>query len=203
MLTRTLILFFLLFSCVANAQGITDTIRLNFLYGSVPAKGYKCSEPKLFGGLKGGHVNIEAGGRVLDFRPKGNCPVFPENNKPNGGFFVSNSLYWDTSSTKWVSIKVPVTASQMQELQYLFDSYSARSPYDYAVFGMRCAAASYDVLTEIGIFKRLPDKQNIIRNFYPKLLRKRVLKWAADHHYPVIRHEGRASRKWETDEGVL
>ena len=43
-----------------------ELIKIHFLYGSKPAKGYKDSESKAFVGIKGGHVNIEAGGRVLD-----------------------------------------------------------------------------------------------------------------------------------------
>ncbi len=183
-------------------QSYTDTIKLHFLYGSVPARGFKKSEPKLFGGIKGGHVNIEAKGRVLDFMP-GNCPILPENNNPTGGFRLNSSLYWDTACCKWVTICIPVTSHQMQQLQAIFDTYSVKTPYDYAVFGMRCAAASYDVLSEIGLVKKVTNQQNIVKNFYPKLLRKRMLNWARKNNYTVIYHEGRASRKWEMDEGVF
>lgn len=195
--------FIILFSLPAFGQDATDTIRLNFLYGSIPAKGYKKSEPKYFGGLKGGHVNIECNGRILDFTPKGNCPILPNDKKPKGGFSVNSSVHWDTASSKWITVKIPVTKEQLQELDTLFDTYSQRSPYDYAVFGMRCAAASYDVLAEVGIFKKLSQKNNIISNFYPKLLRKRVLKWAEEHNYEISYHEGRPSRKWESDEGLF
>ncbi|HEX7844556.1 MAG TPA: hypothetical protein VF476_02080 [Chitinophagaceae bacterium] len=185
------------------AQTAPDSIKLNFLYGSIPAKGHKKSEPKWFGGIKGGHVNIEANGMVIDFRPGNPCAIFPNNKKPGGGFHLSNSLYWDTATTKWISISIPVTKDQLTTLTDLFTVYAEQTPYDYAVFGMRCAAASYDLLSEIGIVKKLSDKNNIMVNFYPKLLRKRMLKWAKENNYPITYHDGRATRKWESDSGLF
>jgi hypothetical protein len=195
-------LLFILSVYSSSAQFPPDTIKLNFLYGSVPSKGYKESEEKLFGGIKGGHVNIEANGKVLDFL-SGNCPILPENKKPTGGFCLNQSLYWDTATTKWVTIMVPVTREQLNQLDLLFYKYAQQTPYDYAVFGMRCAAATYDVLSEAGVVKKLSQKYNIVKNFYPKLLRKRMLKLAEEHNYPVIYHTGRPSRKWETDKGIF
>lgn len=193
------IAFFLSLSVAAQPG---DSIKLHFLYGSVPAKGYKKVEKKHFGGIKGGHVNIEANGRVLDFLP-GNCPILPENRKPTGGFKINPSLYWDTATTRWLTIQIPVTREQMVQIEALFDVYSEKTPYDYAVFGVRCAAATYDVLSEIGIVKKLPLKETIIRNFYPKLLRKRMVEWARENNYPITYHEGKPSRKWESDKGIF
>ena len=82
-------------SCYASDS--TYTIKINFLYGSRPAKGYHQQELKRFGGIKGGHVNIEAGGRVLDFKP-GNNPLLPNNKKPSGGFSINDSIYRDSWS---------------------------------------------------------------------------------------------------------
>jgi hypothetical protein len=195
-------ILFILLCCYCLALRAQDSIKLNFLYGSKPAKGYKKSEAKHFGGLKGGHVNIEANGRVLDFLP-GNCPIFPQNKKPTGGYYINSHISWDTSITKCMSITIPVTALQLRQLENLFDSFSKKTPYDYAVFGMRCAAASYDVLSKTGLVKKMSQQKNIVKHFYPKLLRKRMLRWAATHHYPVIVHDGRPSRKWESDKGVF
>lgn len=199
---RTVLLFFVLFSFHEGFAGdSTYLIRINFLYGSKPAKGYHKQESKLFGGLKGGHVNIEAGGRVLDFSP-GNNPLFPNNKKPSGGFSINNSVDWDDDD-KWKTVIVEVSESQYEELQKVFDSVAAKTPYDYAIFGMRCAAASYDVLSSIGIFKEYSIKKNIFAHFYPKLLRKKILKWASKNNYTVIANEGRSSRKWESDDGIF
>lgn len=195
----SLVLIFIVFHFFSFGQ---DTIKLNFLYGSKPAKEFKASEAKLFGGLKGGHVNIEAGGRVLDFMP-GDNPLFPKNKKPSGGFHLNPAVTWDTAKTKWINILIPVSNNQMQQLKTIFDSYSQHTPYDYAIFGMRCAAASYDVLSEIGIVKKIDNRTNVMKNFYPKLLRKRMLKWAKENDYTILYHDGRSSRKWESDRGVF
>lgn len=191
----------LFFFNASFAGDTTYTIKINFLYGSRPAKGYHEQEEKLFGGIKGGHVNIEAGGRVLDFSP-GNNPLFPHNKKPTGGFSINQSVSWDDDD-KWKTIIVPVSGKQYIELQELFDSVAAKTPYDYAIFGMRCAAASYDVLSRIGLFEEYTNTKNVAKHFYPKLLRKKVLKWAEKNNYTVISNEGRSSRKWESDKGLL
>ena len=187
--------------CAANDSSIYN-LKINFLYGSKPAKGFKKTESKYFGGLKGGHVNIESGGRVLDFLP-GKNPVLPVRKKPSGGYKLNNIAYKNKDQDKWVTIIVPLTEEQFIQLQMLFDSLATNTPYDYAIFGMRCAAASYDVLSEIGLFKKLSNKKNISKHFYPKLLRKKVLKWAEKNNYTIIRNEGRPSRKWESDKGIL
>lgn len=196
-----LILISVFFINTCFASDTTYTIKLNFLYGSRPAKGYRQQESKLFGGIKGGHVNIEAGGRVLDFTP-GNNPLFPQNKKPSGGFSINQSVNWD-GDDKWKTIIIPVSEEQYMALQKIFDSVAARTPYDYAIFGMRCAAASYDVLSKIGLFKPYSNDKNVITHFYPKLLRKKILKWADRNNYTIISNEGRPSRKWESDKGVF
>jgi len=188
--------------CLIPAFAQTDTIKLNFLYGSKPAKDYKQSESKVFGGLKGGHVNIEAHNKVLDFMP-GNCPLFPKNKNPTGGFRLNNKVYWDTSGDKWTTILIPVTPTQMNRLDSLFDLYRQTTPFDYAILGMRCASASYYVLSKIGLFEKISNRKNITKHFYPKLLRKWMLRWAAKHHYPIIEHDGKSTRKWEKDNGIF
>ena len=194
------ILLFLFNTCFATDS--TYTIKINFLYGSRPAKGYHQEESKLFGGIKGGHVNIEAGGRVLDFRP-GNNPLLPHNKKPSGGFSINESIYWNSERDKWTTVVVPVSQDQFFALQKLIDSFASKTPYDYAIFGMRCAAASYDVLSRIGLFKEYPNSKNVITHFYPKLLRKKILKWANENNYGIVTHDGRPTRKWESDKGLL
>lgn len=195
----TLVAIFLFNACFAGDS--TYTIKINFLYGSRPAKGYHKEESRLFGGIKGGHVSVEAGGRVLDFHP-GNNPLFPNNKKPSGGFTINNSVRWH-GDDKWKTVIVPVSEYQYRQLQKVFDSVAVRTPYDYAIFGMRCAAASYDVLTKIGLFTEYSNKKNVITHFYPKLLRKKILKWADKNNYVVISNDGRPSRKWESDKGLF
>jgi hypothetical protein len=59
------------------------------------------------------------------------------------------------------------------------------------------------VLSEIGLVKPLANKDNVVTNFYPKLLRKKMYKWAKKNNYTIIEHEGRQSRVWEEDKGLL
>src|SRR6187455_766250 len=198
--TAILISFFTFSSC--HASDSTYTIKINFLYGSRPARGYLQQESKRFGGIKGGNVNIAADGRVLDFRPENN-PLLPNNKKPSGGFSRNGSVYWNSETDKWTTVIVPVSQEQFIILQKLIESFAAKTPYDYAIFGMRCAAASYDVLSQIGLFKEYPNTKNVATHFYPKLLRKKVLKWADKNNYAVISHNGRSTRKWESDKGLL
>lgn len=189
------------FVASGSTQELTDTVKVHFLYGSKPAKGYKKTEAKLFGGIKGGHVNIEAHGYVLDFLP-GKNPLLPSKKSPTGGYHLNTSTSID-STDKWLTIYIPINTLQSQKLDSIFKTFSENTPYDYAIFGMRCAAASYDVLSKIGLFPELPVHKNVAKHFYPKLLRKKMIKWAKKNNYTVIRHEGKASRKWEKDEGIF
>ena len=103
-------LLLLIFSTSRANDSLLFQIKINFLYGSKPAKGFKQTESKCFGGLKGGHVNIEAGGRVLDFRP-GNNPLFPQNKKPTGGYSISETAYKNKSTGCGVStLEVPYSS---------------------------------------------------------------------------------------------
>lgn len=203
MLRKPLILLplmLVLLPIISLAQ--TDTIYLHFLYGSRPAKGHKDTEKKVFGGIKGGHVNIGVDDKVLDFLP-GKNPLLPHNRKPTGHFKVNQRLYWDSTGSKWAIVHIPVTAEQKAKLLTLFNEYSAQTPYDYSIFGMRCAAASYHVLSMAGIVKPLRNNQNVFRHFYPKLLRKKIYRWARKQQYPIYFYEGKESRKWESDAGVF
>ncbi len=200
---KLLLLLTLLKFAPASAQDSVQYIRINFLYGSKPAKGYKQSESKRFGGIKGGHVNIELNGKCLDFGPGGNCHVFPSHKNPNGNFVLNNGVWWDTLKEKSAYILVPITKLQADSLQRIFNSYAAKTPYDYAVFGNRCASASYQALSLIGVIDKKSNTGNVISNFYPKLLRKKLYKWAKRNNYYVKRFEGRKSRKWESDAGLF
>ena len=64
---------------------------------------------------------------------------------------------------------------------------------------MRCAAAAYDVLAQVGVVKKRSKFGNVFANFYPKLMRKRMLRDATEKGLKVVRRQGRASRKWKKD----
>ncbi len=77
--------------------------------------------------------------------------------------------------------------------------FDKNAPYDYAFLGMRCAASAQDVLGQIGVVKKRKRLKNIYTTFYPKKLRKRLLKQATEKNYKIISHQGRPTRKWEKD----
>jgi len=195
-------LFFLLSSLLLttyiNAQ---QTIAVHFLYGSKPAKGYKGEEKKWFGGIKGGHVTIETGDSIIGFQPKGNCHVFGKKENANGYFNAKQKTNWvkDTVSLKYATILIPLDDARYTKLKSTLDKYLQKSPYDYAVFGMRCAAATYDVLEEAGVVKKRSRMGKWVSFFYPQLLRRRMLKIADENNYAVVKTGGRKSRVWEKE----
>lgn len=195
-------LFFILNSFLlmsfSNAQ---QFIAVHFLYGSKPEKEYKNSENKWFGGKKGGHVTIETGDSIIGFQPGGKCHVFGKKKKANGYFSSEGKQNWirDTVSLKYTSVIIPVNEVNYLRVKNALNNYLQQSPYDYAVFGMRCAAATYDVLEETGIVKKRSRFGKWSSYFYPQLLRRRILKIAAANNYTVIKKQGRASRKWEKE----
>lgn len=176
-------------------------ITVHFLYGSVPAKGQQQTEAKKFGGKKGGHVSIQMGDSIIGFQPKGTCHILPNKSKPNG-YFRSDALqHWqkDTVGAKHTSIIIPVSEAQYQALKSRLDSHLNKTPYDYAVFGMRCAAATYDALEDIGIVKEKSTTATWTQYFYPQLLRRKLIKIAQERNYTIIRQQGRHSRVWEME----
>lgn len=181
--------------------GQTKSIKVYFLYGSKPAKGYEKKEKKRFGGINGGHVSIGVDKEVIGFGPKGKFHIFPKD-KNRHSHFTSESLATfakDSVGDKYTTITIPVTNEQYNKIKAIHKGYCDRAPYDYAFTGMRCAAASYDVLSQIGVFKPKSKSWMVNRIFYPRRLRKRMLKMAAEKGYKVQAQPGRKTRKWEKD----
>lgn len=186
----------------AQADSSAHSITIHFLYGSKPAKGYKGTETKYFGGIHGGHVFMQFDGIIFSFMPN-NYPVhvFAHRNKKQSGYFQQSLSEFskDTAGSKVTSITFPLNDSQYTCLLRVRDEYKKSTPYDYAFFGMRCAAACYNVLGCAGVVKQRGNFANVCINFYPKPMRKRMLNYAKQHHLAVVYREGRASRKWERD----
>jgi hypothetical protein len=195
------LLFLLSSILLVNHIHAQQTIAVHFLYGSKPAKGYKGEEKKWFGGIKGGHVTIETGDSIIGFQPKGNCHVFGKKEKGNGYFSAKQKANWlkDTVSLKYATVLIPLDEARYLKLKSTVDNYLQKSPYDYAVFGMRCAAATYDVLEDAGIVKQRSRMGKWVSFFYPQLLRRRLLKIADNNNYTVIKTGGRQSRVWEKE----
>lgn len=176
-------------------------IKVHFLYGSKPLRKYKDSEDRVFGGIHGGHSTIQVDDIDYGFEPATNR-VHIFSRKEFKSDFVDKrlngaNLYRKDSKT--VTFIIPINDSQYQEINRIHKSYCDTTPYDYAFFGMRCAAATQDILGQIGVVKKKKRRANIATTFYPKKLRKRLFKLAKKYNYQIIKNEGEQTRKWESD----
>lgn len=181
-------------------------LKVHFLYGSTPVKKY-ADEPKWFGGKLGGHVGVELEGRerILNFVPSGGYHVF-QNKKDKHSEFMYHQyerfysiLGGEADSNKKTIVYIPITERQKQRFDSLSLAYVKETPYDYAFFGMRCGAAAYDVLAQLGILKQYTYYNTHTRIFYPKKLRKRLLKLAEENNWKIEKFSGSKTRNWETD----
>ena len=84
-------------------------------------------------------------------------------------------------------------------LNSISSRYIAQSPYDYAFIGMRCASASYEILMQAGLTPNHTRIRYCSKYFYPKRLRKYLLKKARLNHWMVTSHTGNERRKWDKD----
>jgi hypothetical protein len=199
---RALASILLLFVCIpCFCQEQPRYIYIHFLYGSKPAAGCKHIEKKWFGGLHGGHVSIQCDSIITGFEPARGCHIFPHNRKKDCRFLEEEFFEWaeDTVGLKYLSITIPVSQAQLDSVRAIQKRYVADPPFDYAFFGMRCAASTYFILSQVGIVPERSRFFNILTHFYPKPLRKKMIKMAKIRGYKMERHEGRKSRRWEKD----
>jgi hypothetical protein len=200
---QRLILFFLALLLFSFSFGQNEkTIMVYFLYGSKPAIGQKQNEHKYFGGIHGGHVSIGIDTAVVGFTKNNGFHIFAHR-KNIKGIYKSEGLSIfkkDSATCKYTSFEISVADSQYVKLKKVINNYLfVQAPYDYAFIGMRCASAAYDLLSQINLFKKKSKFGNIISNFYPKKLRKKMFKLAQKNNYKIITQQGRTSRKWEKD----
>lgn len=191
------------FSLVGYSQSDSiHAIKVHFLYGSKPLKKYKGkTEMEYFGGIHGGHVTIEIDSIDYGFSPSGRVHMIARRKKHSQftGKFTHNLPPYP-KGYKLVSFEIPITAFQYDKLQAIQANYLANPPYDYAFFGMRCSAATEEILGQIGVLEKKKRRKQIIRhNFYPKKLRKRMFQLAKENNYRIIAQDGRPTRKWEKD----
>jgi hypothetical protein len=195
--------FYFVLSAFSQKQ---HTIRVHFLYGSRPTKEAKATQRKDFGGVLGGHVGVEVdSNHILNFLPAGGVHVFAKDKNRNSLFTVHTFkqfyqiLGTPNEDVKKLIITIPITEEQKLYFDSLSQAYMEKTPYDYAFFGMRCGAAGYDVLSKMGLVKEFRKKQLIRKVFYPRKLRKRLLKLAAKNNWKIERSTGTSERKWEGD----
>lgn len=173
---------------------------LHFVHGSRPLKKYRKSEAKLPGGFFGGHIYIQSGETVYGFEPvdRSRIHLFPQK-KINGFFRKEDMRDWRTSinDQKMTSIEVSADEAKIAFLNNLLESYAVKTPYDYAVFGMRCGSSTYQILSMLGYFTCTSRFSAIVRIPVPKILRKKMVRTAAANKYRIKTQDGNMKRKWE------
>jgi hypothetical protein len=194
----TLILIFL--SCHSLAQK-SHSINVFFLYGSKPALEYKKIETREFGGIHGGHVSIGIDSFNVSFHHVNGFHVFSRRKKLKGMYeqIPITVFLRDTVGRKYAVITIPLDSIQYENLKKTISSYILKTPYDYAFFGMRCAAAAYEMLSTASVFRSRSRLETVCLNFYPRLLRKKLVCLAMKKKYAIHRQNGILTRTWETD----
>lgn len=178
-----------------------DTLTIHFLHGSRPARGHRHTESRWFGGIHGGHVYLQSGDRLFSFYPAGSFHVFARKKQLHGRYVEESLADWraDTPGMKITSVSIVLDSCHHQCLLAVRDHYLAQSPYDYALFGMRCASAAADVLGKAGVLRPRSHLWLVTRYFYPQPLRRKMLRMAGRKAWLVRKQPGRPGRKWEND----
>lgn len=205
---RIAVALFLFFAVVPYLYaGDSASIKVHFIYGSKPKWKFRSTERLWLGGTWGGHVGIEyAPSQVIDFVPQGRFHVISHGKARHSRFNLrSTDAFWTTFGSsssldvKRVSFTVPISESQKVRLDSVVKVYSSQVPYDYAFIGMRCAAAAYDVLSQIGIFEPRTRRGMVFGIFYPRILRRKMFVLAQRRGWEVRFQEGSPKRIWGKD----
>jgi len=204
-----LILILTLFLFLASHHSFSQDsayLKVHFLYGSKPLKKYKDTEQKWFGGVLGGHAGIECDNdKVLSFSPSGKFHLFSKKNNRHSAYTEPSvhSFYsimgGHPDSMKEAIVYIPIAMQQKQKFDSISSAYLQQTPYDYALFGMRCGAATYEVLGQLNILPFYSHSKTYKKIFYPKKLRKRLFKKANEHGWKILRQNGSMKRRWEKD----
>jgi len=181
-------------------------LKAHFLYGSRPKHQYRQVENKWFGGILGGHVGVEGdSNQILNFTPHGSFHVFTSKHNRHSHYILSsvNGFYsgmgGQPDSMKKTIVYIPITPQQKRLFDSISVAYLKQTPYDYAFIGMRCGAAAYDILAQLGIVKQYGHKKTYWKIFYPRKLRKRLLKKARLQGWKIEQQQGTIQRRWEKD----
>lgn len=175
--------------------------KIHFRYGSKPLKQFP-NQNEMFGGILGGHVYFQVNEYFYGFEPfdEKSFHYFPSRNF--NAIFRKESLNdWTLKhkDQKVLTIQLPLTSEQELNLLTILEKYHRQTPYDYAVFGMRCGASSYHILSQIGLFETVSRFQCILSIPYPKFLRKKFIKIAKKNNWKMELKEGTMERTWEKD----
>lgn len=183
-----------------------DTLNVHFLYGSKPKRKFRATEQNWFGGKLGGHVGVQLNhDEILHFVPSGKFHYITKKNVRNSRFASDSPEQFyrifgtPKDSVKYLIVSIPVTVAQRVHFENISAAYQIQTPYDYAFLGMRCAAASRDVLGKSGVMKDWPNGKTWRRTFYPRKLRNRLIRNARKNDWNIEFQQGSKRRKWERD----
>lgn len=181
-------------------------IKVHFLHGSRPKHQFRHEENRWFGGVLGGHAGVEyAPGEIVNFQPASGVHVFTNRRHINSHFSIHDTVsFYEVLGGEYASVKktivsIRVSARQKARLDSVVTAYRKHSPYDYAFFGMRCGAATYELLAQAGLLKRYSFAGTWSRLFYPRKTRRRLERSAKEHGYRVRKMSGSSKRTWEKD----
>ena len=156
--------------------------------------------------MLGGHVGIEGdSNQVLNFLPAGQFHWIAKKEDRHSAYAVHTTdnfyaiLGGNPDNVKKAVISIPVSSLQKQKFDSIQAAYLAATPYDYALVGMRCGAAAYEILGQLEILPRYNNQTTYKKIVYPKKLRKRLFKKAIENGWSITRQEGTTARKWEQD----
>ncbi|MBX7224984.1 MAG: hypothetical protein K1X55_03075 [Chitinophagales bacterium] len=201
--------FFLFLFCLSSFPAFSQDstfLKVHFLYGSKPLKKYKETEPKWFGGILGGHVGIEGdSNKIVNFLPNGKVHFIAKKKDKHSTYAIHSEenfyaiLGGNPDSVKKAIVYIPISVQQKQKFDSITSDYLIETPYDYAFFGMRCGAASHDILGQLEIMPNYRYGKTARKIFYPKKLRRRLFKKATANNWMILRQDGSPKRKWEHD----
>lgn len=201
--------FFLLFCLltpIALEAADSVYIKVHFLYGSRPRREFRQVEHTWFGGRLGGHAGIETDSNfVIDFVPLGKLHIFSHLEKRHSKFtsHTRNAFFEifgsHVDSVRFTTFIIPISAEQKFKLDSLSKAYRQTTPYDYAFFGMRCGAATYDLLAEIGLLPQYSRHKTWRTIFYPRKLRRKLKALAFQNGWEVVYQPGTSRRRWERE----
>lgn len=200
-----ILLLFYFISFLIYSQD-TTYLKVHFLYGSKPMKKYIDTESDWFGGILGGHVGLGTSDeKIVSFFPFGKFHWIAKNDDKHSTFtFHSEYNFYavlggNPDSVKKAIVYIPITSQQKEKFDSITTAYLKQTPYDYALIGMRCGAATYDILAQLDIFPKYSYSKTYKKIFYPRKLRKRLFKKALENGWKINRIEGSKRRRWERD----
>jgi hypothetical protein len=146
-------------------------LKVHFLYGSKPKTKYRAEEAKWFGGKWGGHVGIEVdSNQILNFLPKGKFHWIEKKDNRHSTFAIHSfdnfyQILGNVDPAKKTIFYIPITHQQKDQFDSIKSYYLNHTPYDYALFGMRCGAAAYDILGQLNIVKSFGHRKTFLKIF--------------------------------------